>query len=812
MPTDALISQQLRSLINGISRQPAVQRLESQAENQLNCLSDVSKGVTRRPPAEHIALAAGHLASGVPTEGFFTHVIDLGINGQYLLFIEDGDINVYDLADGTEVTVNDSAAGTAGTYDYLATSGATSRDSFAAVTVADATFIVNKTLPVAMSGVTSADRENAHEFLLFINTIAPTGNQNQVTVTIGGTGVSSTGTPTQTDALAGAVMNALTGGATGTDVVGTTHTNWRFTRLTDSNVLYGYQFQNALETVEVEDRYGDTLFNLFATGTAGEDPQAATFGDLPARGRDGFVVLVNGDDGADEGSFYVRYDDEEKVWKETVKPGLDDSFDADTMPHRLNYNAGAGDFTFTPATWADRTVGDTDSAPEPSFVGQRIKDVSFLQNRLMVCADENVVATESGEFFNFWPTTVSTVVDSDPFDVAGTSDHVALWEYLIPYNGNLTLFSPTGGVIGELVGDREGPLTVQNARILERGEWVHDNRKPAVVGDTIYYPLDRGDRSGVFAYRQVNIDTFRAEEITSHIGNYLPDSVQHLTASRTANILALQVPDEPMAIYVYRFWFLGQEQAMSSWSKWTFLGDDIVSADFIGPKLYLVIERQDGLHFEVLDFGKASEDANLDFRVHLDSLVELTGVYAVGPDETTWTIPYDQATNGGTYRVITSGDWGDDKGRQITVKDASVDLSITATGDWSTHSVYIGAEYESTYELSEIVVRNRNTQSSAGALASGRLQLRKGRVVYEDSGTFDVNVTSTEDSDTYAVTFTSQYVNQAILGPITLADGVFDFDIGGHSRNVRIAFTSLSFLPFTLAAIDWEGWFYQRSN
>ena len=54
MPTDALISQELVSLVNGVSEQPAIQRSGSQGEAQVNCLSDVSRGVDRRAPMETV--------------------------------------------------------------------------------------------------------------------------------------------------------------------------------------------------------------------------------------------------------------------------------------------------------------------------------------------------------------------------------------------------------------------------------------------------------------------------------------------------------------------------------------------------------------------------------------------------------------------------------------------------------------------------------------------------------------------------------------------------------------------------------------
>lgn len=64
--SDALVNQSLQSLTDGVSEQPATQRSEAQAEAQVNCVSDVAKGVARRTPFEHIDLIA-ELAAALPS-------------------------------------------------------------------------------------------------------------------------------------------------------------------------------------------------------------------------------------------------------------------------------------------------------------------------------------------------------------------------------------------------------------------------------------------------------------------------------------------------------------------------------------------------------------------------------------------------------------------------------------------------------------------------------------------------------------------------------------------------------------------------
>jgi len=829
MPTDALITQQLGSLVNGISRQPAQQRLPSQGESQVNVVSDVAAGAKRRPPSEFIALLTGSLAGATPTGGYAFHTIDRGEGERFAVVVEDGDINVYDLSDGTEVVVNDSAAGAAGSYTYLDFDAATltAEEAFELVTVADYTFVVNRNIVPAMSGVASAGRAQVNEFIFSARQGAPTGAENRATLYFDGAAVTSAAPAgSATNSLAAAMGDAVIGGsialATPTAGAGSA-ANWTFTLL-DDNTLYGYQddVSGGVEQITSSDFYGDSIHRLFATGAGGEEPQAKQFSELPPRGQDGFVVQVKGDDGNDNDDFYVVYSEADGIWKESKKPGLDDSFDADTLPHALVYDSGTGEFTFQSIAWADRAVGDTVSAPVPSFIGSPIKGVGVHENRLTFVAGENVVGSEAGEFFNFWPTSVTTLIDSDPIDIAGTGTRVSDWNYALPFRGNLTLFSVNGGNVGELVGSRDSGLSTSNARIVERGAYGVSDVRPAQTGDSIYFLLDRGGRTSVMQYREKDIELYEADEITAHVSDYLPTGIFKLSASRAENFICALTSDtaNDHKVFVYRFFTLGSEQVMTSWSEWEFDSScSVLSADWIESTCYLLIERQDGVHLEKIDFGKTDEDeerstiSDLGYRVHYDSLVYLTGTYDAGTGLTTWVLPYDQATNGGEFAIVKGGAWENDRASTIAVADASTDGVITAVDDWTAFPVYIGRKYASSYEMSEPVLRGGGTADSAkGARIGGRLQLRKGRVVYADSGFFQVKILSREDTDEYINTFTSQFINEALIGATGLDDGVFQFDIGADARNARIIFYSDSFLPYTLANAEWEARFYQRSE
>lgn len=138
-----LVSKEIPALWNGVSQQPATSRLPSQAQAVVNCYPTVVDGLRKRPPAIHVAkITTDNLSSA------FIHTINRDVSRRYTVVFTDGDLKVYDLA-GNPITVTFPYG-----KGYLNVDNATK--DFAAVTVADYTFVVNKTISVNMEA-TGAD-------------------------------------------------------------------------------------------------------------------------------------------------------------------------------------------------------------------------------------------------------------------------------------------------------------------------------------------------------------------------------------------------------------------------------------------------------------------------------------------------------------------------------------------------------------------------------------------------------------------------------------------------------------------------------
>lgn len=793
---DLLVGRTLQSLINGVSQQPAHVRLPSQGEEQINCLSEVVAGISRRPPAEY---SAELTTDAVPTGGYFTHLYDRDGTEQYVILISDQDIRVFDFA-GTEATV--SKPDGVGYLDFD-TGAITADQAFSAITVADTTFIVNKTVTCAMSGVSSAARP--FDFLLWAKAGAATGTAS---LDIGGTVVTwAISNTSQGTTINNAIIALAGAGLSG---------SWTFTRIagagtSNSSILYAVQTAGTPPAyVNYTDSNGNTGMDLI-------HKKVQRFSDLPSEAEDGFIVEIVGTGGDTEDNYWVKYDEAEHAWVETVQPGLDDAFDATTMPHRLvRTSISPLQFTFAEIPWDDRLKGDLASAPEPSFIGAEIRDIIYHKNRLGFLAEESIVLSEAGEYFNFWPTTATTLADSDPLDLNGASNRVTFLDWAVPFDQNVTMFSAFGQVQQELQGI-DGALTPRDASVVERANYASSKRaRPVALNRSIYFLVDRATASGVFEYSIGNNERGRADEVTAHIPSYIPGNLTYLVGTMNEQmVVASGASTAPNTMYVYRFHILGDDKVQSSWSKWTLdAGDTIYGMQFVGSSLYVVVHRDDpGLHLLKLDF-RALTDGDLDYRIYLDGLAELTGVYSSGTGLTTWTLPYTFPTGATGKIVLSATGWGNDMGKTIVATFTGGSTSVTAEGDYSAYACHLGYTFTSEYTFSPAVVEQQQNRAAA---ALARTQLRTWWVAYQNTGYLLFTIDRRDDANAtvYTEEFSAREISgiSALIGPVVLKDGEVAVSAQGDARHVRIKVSNGdSYLPFTLTSAEWEGYFSQRSR
>ena len=495
-------------------------------------------------------------------------------------------------------------------------------------------------------------------------------------------------------------------------------------------------------------------------------------------------------------------------------------------------NVKFGLASYTLPKWGERTVGDIDSAPNPSFIGNKINNVFFFRNRLGFLSDDNVILSRVSEFFSFFPETVLSVIDSDPIDVAASHTKVAILKHAVTMGEQLILFSDQTQFVLSSSADN---LTPKTANVLVATEFESsDLAQPVGSGSSIYYLTNKGAFAGVREYiTQEDIAIKDASNITIHVPRLIPSNIFKLAVSTNEDVLVLVGTDNPNKLYINR-WLYGDnfQKILNSWATFTLNpAKSIKNIDFIGTDLFMVIEEANGTSLEKLPFEAEFREPNSEFEFHLDHKVTeaTTGVsvaYNATNDVTTFTMPYRLNGNMSVIgRYLATGEtstYVDTRGNTIALKAGQLiqttntsngsTTTITANGDYRNSKFIIGEPYTMHYRFSQ----QRMTEggaNNAGEIASGRLQLHHFYIKFEDTGFFQVEVTP-ENRDTSTHKFTGRLLgsSSASVGEINLETGTFRVPIMSRADRVDIDVKNDTFLPTQLSSAEYEAMFHMRSR
>ena len=337
------------------------------------------------------------------------------------------------------------------------------------------------------------------------------------------------------------------------------------------------------------------------------------------------------------------------VWAETTAPDIPNQFEASTMPHKL-IRRSDGHFAFVPGTWNNMEVGDADTNPQPSFIGETIRDIFFFKNRIGFLADDNVIMSETAQYSTFWRTTIVQLLDADPIDVGIAHTSVARANHAIPFQSSLILFTDTSQFV--LSGDEilsPKTTTIEYSTEFENSPLV----RPVTTGRSIFFAEKRSAFSGVREWYQVIKDEMHdALEITSHCPTYISGNIVTLAGSTHDNILIVRADGDPDSIYVYKYLVGKDAKLQSSWSRYILEGATILDIGWVDTSLYLVLQRTNAstsdteifIEKMIIEPGLTDTDStgtSIDFVCNLDRRVTEAECTRVNSDGlTTITLPY----------------------------------------------------------------------------------------------------------------------------------------------------------------------------
>ena len=610
---------------------------------------------------------------------------------------------------------------------------------------------------------------------------------DSIVITSAGSGYSSAPTITLTGGGGTATASALLGsvGAFGGTVV------------VDGNLIK--ISNNADFNITVSDGLGDQALGLVYK-------EVSSITELPVQSFDSFKVKIKGDTELVQDDYYVRFNTKagelfgEGSWIEDIGYGVTLDIDSTTMPLQLVPDATFNNWTLDVAAWDTRLAGDDLTNPAPSFIGEQINDVFFFKNRLGFLTKSSILFSESDQYFNFWRTTVLSLLDSAPIDVGVSHTKVSLLQHALPFQEKLIIFSNKT----QFVLRGTDLLTPKTVSITPATEYdSSETLRPLVLNNFIYFNFKRNNYEGITEYF-VDNDTsiFDAAELTSQVPTYIPSNIEMLIGSSVENLI-VAISGDRKTMYVYKYFWQNKEKIQSAWQKFT-LNRDIVSAEFIGSDLFLITKDSSSTFLEKIPMENALKDPS-GYTILLDSRIDgssLSLVYSAVNKETTISgFPYDPQ---GVEVYSKLG-----HKHEFTRTSASTG---TVKGDFTALDFFAGFPYEMLYRFSDQTLKQPTERGGRSASNYTFQTIRSGSLNYSETGHFTVEVTP-KFRDTY-----SYVLNPGILGAgLTLntfapQSGHFRFPVQSKPEEVTIEVKSSSALPVKLLAAEFESTMIPRSR
>ena len=546
------VTQRVDDYLGGVSRQSDDKKLPGQVEECINGYPDPTFGLTKRPGFQHI----GNLGTGTTYDNSKWFFISRTDDEKYIGCItpaSGGSTGAIAIWNAVTFAACNITYGT-GAQAYLTGT----RTDYDVLTIQDKSILTNKLITAAKTAdpTFNANRQGTIK-------ITGTSVDTKYNVTVAGQSITEYESPS--NATYDTVLTELKSRIDGLNISGLTTT-----KLKDSIRLT----RNASFTLSGTAGPFNNQMNVF-------QDQVATLDELPSETVHNHVVKVV-NSGALTSSYFLKYVANNGTsgpgyYEETLSPSTSTGLDASTMPHEL-VNTSVNNFTFQRISWVARAVGDDDTNAHPSFIGNKITQSFFHNNRLGFLSADTVSMSQSGDFFNMYHTSAQTITDSDPIDLSASTVKPVALHSVIPSTQGLVLFSANQQF---LMGAADGILTPAKTVIRTIANYEMDTIiDPVDTGTTINFISKTPSYTRVFAMvtRGEN-ENPQVADIGRVVNEWIPSTVDTLISSAQNQFIAFS-GQTTRYIYFFRQYSEGRDIKLQTWFNWLAPGNvQTIAAD-----------------------------------------------------------------------------------------------------------------------------------------------------------------------------------------------------------------------------------------
>ena len=537
------VTQRINSYLGGVSKQSDDKMLPGQVRECYNGFPDATYGLTKRPGFKHIV----NLGTGTTYDDGKWFYIKRDDDEEYVGVIKGNTINIWNALTGVACTVN---YGT-GAQAYL--SG--SKTNYKIITVQDTSIVINSSVTVTAQATPTFNPHRAASIEVQYVTSSTTYS---IDIKIGTSTQTATYT-TPNSADVNTILNQLESGING--MTGA-HANITVTKLANSLEL------TSTDAMDIHAQGG-----LDNKGLTAVEDEVASVGELPIKSvQNRTVKIVNTNSSADTyWAKFVAHDgvSGEGYWEETRDPGVSPGLNNSTLPHEL-INTAVNTFTFQKITYEDRLVGDDETNSHPSFINEKIVSGFFHGNRLGFLSQDNVIMSQSGDFFNFYFKSAQTTIESDPIDISCSSIKPTALHAALPTAQGVVLFSENQQFL--MFADA-GVLTPATTTIRALSNYEMDrNIEPVDVGTNLNFITKTPGYSRVFSMvTRGQQDNPQVLDLSRVVKEWISPDVDQLISSPQNSMIAM-AGQSLNEVFIFRYYSDGKENLMEAWTSWLMPG------------------------------------------------------------------------------------------------------------------------------------------------------------------------------------------------------------------------------------------------
>lgn len=458
-------------------------------------------------------------------------------------------------------------------------------------------------------------------------------------------------------------------------------------------------------------------------------------GELPARlpeDANGYNCRV----GIGEYVYYYRYQADTNEWIEVGEYGGPSGIT--NAPISLFWNGTA--WALNETAYDGRNAGDSLSNPTHEWIEYGISGIGTYQGRLVILSGPMVSLSVSNKPRKFFRTTVSGVLNSDPIEVGANAASAASYEWCMPFQKDLVLFSATHQAV--LPSGNVGVTPSTATVVPTSGHAVDTQCEPVIVGRTVLYSKPRSE--DFFGFMELvpssyTDSQYTSQDITQHLPLYMPGRCRFGVSSSTASVALFSPSGDDHSLIVHEYYWDGDTKIQQAWHQWTF-PYPIAAAYFATDKVILVFVSNGYAFIATVDPRIGKVNSSNEFTAYLDFQRAVT--YA----DHTISIPselllFDPDIGDKLMAVVGSGP---DRGSLIgTTYDSDNQVLITDLSHPGGNAV-VGIPYRSSVMLTPPIL----VDQEGNPIYTGKLLVNRYSLNTSDSSQYKVLLSTDDDMGT----------------------------------------------------------------